>query len=272
METRNKVLRHTGDLTSVATAARNFDNNGHPAPVRSNVADDWEPTSELLEKDMHEGNLGKELADMHTAKGHHDDAVAVLEGLLAKNPSDFILRIKLAQSYTLKKDHAMAISKWKDLLEDQPWNAAFRRILAHEYKLHNDVALELSGWKDLAEKNPSGQNQESLLAVYEAQTEALASAGLKKPSSGSSSRLKIRSPFTLKTNSLFDILYKSAEALYGHLDKLENSGFAIGFDILPEVSEMILAEVSSVAVFTGMLMGETKVLMSRQSGNVVGTI
>jgi hypothetical protein len=35
------------------------------------------------------------------------------------------------------------------------------------------------------------------------------------------------------------------------LDKLENSGFAVGLDILPDASEMELAEASNIAVFTG---------------------
>lgn len=271
----NAIQRPIVEYPSVLNGSQILGRKLPATPVRSAAdADDWEPTSELTEKDMYDGSMGKELADLHSAKGHHDNAIAVLEQLLIKSPSNFIFRIKLAQSYALKGDHAMAITKWKELLEDHPWNPALRRILTDEYKLHNDVALELSGWLDLAERYPSvQQNQVSLLAAYEAQTQALASTEVVNSCFGSTAKLKIRSPYTLRSNSLFDTLYKYADVLYEHLDKLENSGFAVGLDILPDVSEMRLAEASNIAVFTGRVSsGKSRLLMSRRSGNAVGSI
>lgn len=135
---------------------------------------------------------------------------------------------------------------------DQPSNIHLVELLADAYKLHKDVNLEVSGWKELAEKNPSIQLfQDLLLTAYEAQIDLLNTTEIINDSMGSISKLRIRSPYLLKQESLFKSLYLSVDTIYGELDRLESSGFAIGLDILPEDLDVPVAHSSNTTLFTG---------------------
>jgi predicted Zn-dependent protease len=146
--------------------------------------------------------VGEQLADMHCAKGKYDDAIVILENLLKNKPSDLILRIKLAHAVTIKGDYITAIKRWKELVQDQPSNTALVKILADAYRVYKDLSLEISGWKDLVEKNPSIQYfQDLLVTAYEARIEEFAPAIISEGTLGSSLKLCVTSPYTLKDES-----------------------------------------------------------------------
>jgi ankyrin repeat protein len=76
---------------------------------------------------------------------------------------------------------------------------------------------------------------------------------------GVSSRLIIKSPLTLTNNhSLCDVLVSSVDEFYSLLNNFENSGFALGFDILR--AELVLAEPLDIQFFTGIYQIRSKLI------------
>jgi hypothetical protein len=47
------------------------------------------------------------------------------------------------------------------------------------------------------------------------------------------STLDVRLPFSLSEKGLLRRLFDGADAIYSELDRLQDSGFAVGYDILP---------------------------------------
>lgn len=63
------------------------------------------------------------------------------------------------------------------------------------------------------------------------------------------SEIDIKFPFNTSMKGLFWSIYRSVEAVYLKLDKLEASGFAIGLDLLP--NEIPLSNPMSIDMFSG---------------------
>jgi hypothetical protein len=63
------------------------------------------------------------------------------------------------------------------------------------------------------------------------------------------STLDVRFPFTLSEKGLLRMLFDGADAIYSELDRLQDSGFAIGYDILPD--DMPLFDGSFNSAFSG---------------------
>jgi hypothetical protein len=65
------------------------------------------------------------------------------------------------------------------------------------------------------------------------------------------SKLTTKFPFSLSSPGLCKSVYESVDHFYSVLDKLENSGFAFGLDLMP--NDVSLADPCDLDIFTGIL-------------------
>lgn len=240
-----------------AISAETNPSNLAPSASETSAPLDSDPFDDLGEKNTYfESLAGAQLAGMHYQKGEYEEAVAILEQLTQMESTNEFLRIMLAYSYTKIGNHTMAIYEWTGIVDEQPSNAEFVQSLAGELQLYNHRKVQIDTWNYLAERHSSIlQFQNFLVAAYEDETRKhTASVFVSDP--GSELALRMRSPYNLDNDCLFKSLYNTVDQFYTAMDKLENSGFGLGQDILPDISEMKLADLSMVPLFTGDILSQ----------------
>lgn len=156
------------------------------------------------------------------------------------------------RKYLLMGRYELAINELEKLAKQDIASLELVSLLTQAYRGQGGIQGVIAGWKTLAEAHPDRtQFQDALVDAYEVLVNEKSTTTTTQEDGYSSLRLSVRHPYELDGESLFQLLYNSVDQFYNELDKLPNSGFALGFDILPDPCDFSWSDQDDISVFTG---------------------